>query len=215
MASPREQFDHTLRDGVQALKLIRSDTDIELKSEASQSDAVPSHRVLLEEYRDTIHGVIEGFSVPGAEPEEVFRAGMKSLARLEDLRFLLCNLLEAIKRDDSLQNSLARYQVLGLLSKESEGVDLPEEVRQSEYRSNNGSGRLLRRLWQRLRKAALYVMEIVANAIKVIPKLMSIRPKPSIGLAGPFPTFDLQFELEAESITIHELFHDLAESIEW
>jgi hypothetical protein len=57
------------------------------------------------------------------------------------------------------------------------------------------------------------VMEIAINAIKVIPKLVAIKPKPSIGLSGPFPTFTLQFELEAESITIHELFNDLKAGI--
>jgi hypothetical protein len=56
-------------------------------------------------------------------------------------------------------------------------------------------------------------MELVANAVKVVPNFVSLKPKPSIGLAGPFPTFDLQFDLEAESLTIHELFHDLIGSL--
>ena len=50
---------------------------------------------------------------------------------------------------------------------------------------------------------------LVINAIKVIPKLIALKPKPSIGLAGPFPTFSLAFELEADSITLYELFKDL------
>ena len=52
-------------------------------------------------------------------------------------------------------------------------------------------------------------MELDVNAIKVIPKLVALKPKPSIGLSGPFPTFSLSFDIEAESITLHELFKDL------
>lgn len=121
---------------------------------------------------------------------------------------MLTNLVEAVKRDDSLQNSIARYDFSGLLDY-SVSEALSEKKRESPWPSNLTSGRLLRKLGKRLRTVALTVMEIVANAIKMIPKLVSLKPKPSIGLSGPFPTFSLQFDLEAESITIHELFHEL------
>ena len=142
----------------------------------------------------------------------MLQRGLRALNRVEQFRFLLENLLEAVKRDDSLQNSLSLYGSLGL--HDFPVANLSEEKKQSPWPFNPNSGRLLRKLWDRLRKAALTLMEIVTNAIKVIPKLVSIKPKPSIGLSGPFPTFSLQFDLEAESITIHELFHELKGSLE-
>jgi hypothetical protein len=125
------------------------------------------------------------------------------------------NLLEAVKRDDSLQNSLILYRDLDLLdfTLPPDLTEEPTEAKKSPWPSSWFSGGILRNLWNHLQKVALNVMEIVANAIKVVPKLIAIKPAPSIGLSGAFPTFSLEFDLEAESITIHELFHELTGSL--
>ncbi len=212
MPSSEEMFQHSYRDGLQDLELNQAQNEVDLKAALSQPDESPrAHLILLEQYDKMISAVIKSLTLERPDPDLVLRRGLSALNRVEQFRFLLENLFEAVKRDNSLQNSLIRYGSLGLL--DFTVSDLSEETSQSLWPSNPGSGLLLRNLWDRLRKAALTIMEIVANALKVVPKLVSIKPKPSIGLSGPFPTFSLEFDLEAESITIHELFHELKGSL--
>jgi hypothetical protein len=164
--------------------------------------------VLREEYRKMMDSIIESLKVEKPDPEVVLRKGLVALNRMHQFRWLVENLLEAVKRDDSMNNSLMRFASLGLIDAASSS-NLMEEKRLSPWPFNPGSGRFLSKLWDRLQRVALIVMELLINAIKVIPKLIALKPKPSIGLAGPFPTFSLSFELEADSITLHELFNDL------
>lgn len=213
MPSSEEMFQHSYRDGLQDLELNRAQNEEDLKDALSAAVVLPdAHRILYEQYSKMIRAVIKDLTLEKPDPDLVLQRGLRALNRVEQFRFLLENLLEAVKRDTSLQNSLRLYGSLGL--HDFPVANLSEETRQSPWPFNPNSGRLLRKLWDRLRKAALTLMEIVTNAIKVIPKLVSIKPQPSIGLSGPFPTFSLQFDLEAESITIHELFHELKGSLE-
>jgi hypothetical protein len=210
--SSEESFQHFYRYGLRDLEFDQ----MQARADKEQQQELP-RRILLEEYEKMIGEVIKFLTMAGPDPDPdlVLQNGLNALRRIEHFRFVLGNLLEAVKRDDSLENSLIRYQQLELL-----GFTVPSDLtgekaeeRKSPWRFNPGSGHFLRKLLDRLRKAALTIMEIVANAIKVSSKLISIKPKPSIGLSGPFPTFSLEFDLEAESITIHELFHDLKEGL--
>jgi hypothetical protein len=148
------------------------------------------------------------------DAESLLKNGLRALARIERFRFLLDNLLESVKRDQSLHNSVLLFKTAGLFDSPNVSIDPSEETRNSPWRSNQGSGAFLRKILNRVKQVALTLMELVTNAIKVIPRLVSLKPKPSIGLSGPFPTFSLEFELEAESITIHELFEVLSGSTE-
>lgn len=141
------------------------------------------------------------------DPEVLIWRCVSALNRLEKSHFLMSNLIEAVKRDESLQNVLIRYQHLEIFS--SENGRLTEETRNSPWLSNRGAGALLEILRNGLKKVAFTVMEIFCNALKCIPKFIALRPKPSIGLSGPFPTISLQFDIEAESVTIHELLEGL------
>ncbi len=53
-----------------------------------------------------------------------------------------------------------------------------------------------------LQRVALTVIEIVTNAIKMIPKLVEIKPSLVLGWTGPFPSVSLSFDLEADLISI-------------
>jgi hypothetical protein len=54
-------------------------------------------------------------------------------------------------------------------------------------------------------------MEMVTNAINLIPLLGVIKPKVLVGVTGAFPTFSLQFEAEVDLIALHELFRSLTD----
>jgi hypothetical protein len=127
------------------------------------------------------------------DPKAVFASGVVSLEKIEAFRFVLQNLLEAVKEDRSLQDSLAHYGQIGLL----DGVSSRRaDTRNSPWASNDDAGRFVRGLWKGLKKVALAVMEIMTHAVKAVPRWVAF--KPSIGLAGMFPSFHL--ELDAESV---------------
>jgi hypothetical protein len=207
MPSPKEMFEHLYHDRLQDLKRNRDQNKLDLK-DAQASETPEVHTVILEQYDYLINAVIESLTSTPPAPELVFKNGLCALRRIEQFRFLLDNLLEAVKRDDSLQNSLIRYKDLDLTGF-SLPPDLGEEKRQSPWPSMFGAGRVLKKLLKGLGNAALTVMEMVANAINLIPQLVAIKPKAVIGVTGPFPTFSLQFEVEAEMIGLHELFRAL------
>jgi hypothetical protein len=212
MASPEEQFRHSYYDGIAAVERNQLENEVELKTVAAGAAEPLSKRILLEKYGETSRKVLESLKPQVADAEAVVRGGLKALEHVEELRFLLDNLIEAVKRDDSLHNALKRYQELGLVQ-HSALTEVTEETKNSPWLWNRDAGRFLRGLWQRLRKLALVVMELLVNAIKVVPKFASLKITPSIGVTGPFPTLHLQFGLEAEPVTIHELFHDLFGSL--
>lgn len=110
----------------------------------------------------------------------------------------------------SVQNMLRDYKPLEIISFDVSNLEEESDAnKQSLFKSNYGLGRVIRHLLNRLEKCSLTVMELVAHAIRASSKLVAIKPKPSIGLSGPFPTFSLEFDLEAESISIYELFQEL------
>lgn len=199
-----ENFEHFYRDGLRDLELNRAQNDLDLQP---APDAPPAHLIMCEQYSKMIGDVIRSLSFDRPAPELVFKNGLNSLKRIEEFRFLLDNLLEAVKRDDSLQNSLTRYGELGLI--DFPVSHLAEEKRNSPWPFNRGAGRVLRKLLERLRDAALTVMEMVINAMKQIPHLISLKPKAEIGVSGPFPTFEVQIDIEVEPVTLHELFRAL------
>ena len=203
MATAEEMFTHMYDDALSDLELQRSVEDLD---SPGQEDTAAT-KLLRDEYRGLVDSVAKSLKMEKPDAEIVLRKAFEALNRVERFRWLVENLVEAVKRDDSLNNSVKRYGSLGLI--EGCATTLPDEERESPWPWNPGSGRFLRKLWDKLERVALTVMELVVNAIKVIPKLVALKPKPSIGLSGPFPTFSLSFDIEAESIPLHELFKDL------
>src|SRR5580704_14523513 len=49
------------------------------------------------------------------EPKSVVKAALQGLYRLDALGFVLQNLMEAVKRDESFSETVARYSKLGIL----------------------------------------------------------------------------------------------------
>jgi hypothetical protein len=210
MPSPEEQFRHAYYDSLAALERVQLQNQVD-KAGVSRSDS-PADLVLLDKFDELVGTVVESVKREVAEPEAILKGCMNALEKVEEFRFLLDNVIESVKRDQSLHNTLKQYQEAGLVQHKAL-CDMTDEVRNSPWPWNRDAGPFLRKLWHRLRKVALIVIEIVVNAIQVVPKFASLKLKPSIGIAGAFPTFHLQFELEAEAVTIHELFHDLFDSV--
>jgi hypothetical protein len=216
MPSAEEMFEHLYRDGIRELEWNEAQNEKQLKDLQSTTPPIAGPRldvIMLTQYGNMIRNVINNLKVERPDPQLVFRKGLSALKTIEEFRFILENLLEAVKHGDSLQNTLRRYGSEELKLLEDWGLgEVPEETeKNSPWRSNIGVGTFLRKMWGGLRKAALTVMDLVTEAIALIPQLATVKPKASIGITGPFPTFDLQFEIEGPSFTIHELFQALAQ----
>jgi hypothetical protein len=140
MASPDELFSHAYRDALQALDRNRLANEAELRVAEAADEKTPlpgpraattrAHRVLHEMYDTKIRGVLTTVASgrpdlskqqpdrpepDRPDPETVFGRGLRGLHQIEEFRSILTNLLEAVKRGDSLLNRLVAYRDLGLL----------------------------------------------------------------------------------------------------
>ena len=216
MPIPSSEFSHFYKDCLKDLELHKSQNQNELNNFRSIEGHSLAQLKLYEEYDRVLNDVIWKLSNSNKEreikpdPERAFIAGLSAISIIEHFRFLLDNLLEGAKGGMSVQNMLRDYKPMETISFDVSNLEEESDAnKQSLYKSNYGLGRVIRQLLKRLKKCSLTVMELVAHAIKASSKLVAIKPKPSIGLSGPFPTFSLGFDLEAESMTIYELFQDL------
>jgi hypothetical protein len=166
-------------------------------------DKVPNHaqNVILEDCRSLIGDVVVSLDKPEATPRAVLQLAVSKLGRVEAKSFVLQNLLEALKRGESLQNVPRRYADLGL----SEAPQEPDEEEQLSGKqippSSLNAAWLIRRLQQALADVGVALINMVMNAIKHIPSLAKIKPRPIVGVSGFFPTLALSLDLEASSIS--------------
>jgi hypothetical protein len=188
--------------------------DVKLQQDIDVSEN-QSQRALLDHHQRLLQGIVESLKQEEKlEPASVFQRGLTALSDIEKERFLLENLLEAVKRGESFRNMLERYNTLKLtdyeianLPRESPAPTKPNIQSPVLPSSSIGAGSLLRQLLGRLKKVSLKIMQLLVNALRVIPKFMSI--KPSIGFSGPFPSLSFQLDLQTESRNLYELFQEL------
>ena len=213
-----DDFQHQYRDRLQAMKLNRYEASElrkgldNLKREESPPD-VTARGLLLDEYERLHDTIIKDLSET-SDPQILFERSLRSLDRLERFRFVIDNLLETVKRDDSLNNILQTYYDVGLITRRANDPTLPTEKRVNPWPWNRSAGDFLRKIMRGLKKLALTLFEILVNALKAIPRLAEIEIRPNVGISGPFPTIQFDFDLKAKGITIHELFEALAGSLD-
>src|SRR5688572_8645439 len=76
--------------------------DVKLKQDVDISEN-QSQKALLDQHQKLLNGIVESLKKEEkAEPASVFQKGLTALSDLEKERYLLENLLEAVKRGESL-----------------------------------------------------------------------------------------------------------------
>jgi len=181
----------------------------------TESPTNPTQQKLVEKHQETLKNILNGLKEEKPDPVSVFQKGLAALSNIDKERFVIENLLERVKQGYSLRDTIERYHRLGITDIDVSqipfdsptplaGVDLPE--------SSIEFGKLLQGIVQNLKKVATKIIQLLINAMKVIPKFIGI--KPSIGFSGAFPTLSLQFDLQTESLTIYELFQDLTKGLQ-
>jgi hypothetical protein len=187
---PREEFEHFHRDGLKNLEIEKA----RLAAEQSPLELAP----LDADLRATLISILERLAAAAKfDPEQVFKEALGSLDEVDAKRFLIENLLEAVKHGESITKTMKRYQDLGLLN-------TPPSPNAAET-NPPGLGRSLvtrKSIW---RRAALAVKQIIVNALKSIPKWVEIEPH--VTFLGPLPM--LSFALKGKGMSIQELLETL------
>lgn len=176
--------------------------DRDIDAMRSPPTLIRAQTLLAEHFYEILKSIKQAFGPTDIEPDSLFLKGHEALEKLEAFRFVLDNLLEAVKKGCSLQDTMGHYADLGLL----DGLPpLAADTHNSPWASNAGAGRFITWVGKKLKNAALALMEIMTNALKASPKWFSL--KPSIGFTAAFPTFML--EIDGESVSLRDLFNQL------
>lgn len=189
-------------------------TDIKPPAETAQQSTGPPPEAdlqyaVMDKVQATLHRILASMKEGKPDPESVFQKGLAALADIDRERFVIENLLESVKRGESLAKTLTAYRSLNLTDIEvtkaqsdDSGTPRPSIV---------GAGDTFLQCVKWLKTVATKIIHIIINAMKMTPKFVGI--KPSIGWSGLFPSFSLQFDLEAKSLNLHDLFHGLTEGL--
>ena len=191
-----EDYDHLYGDSLKNLELEVARLERENES--------PAIAPLDEDLKATVKEIGRKLAAArSAQPETAFRAAIGSLEQVDAKRFLVQNLLEAIKRGEAVGATLKKYHDLGLLERKVDAGAVAAVT-------PSGLGRQLLERKGLLKRVALAVQQIAANALRSVPKWVEIEPHVTL---LPFPS--LGFTLKGKGMSIHELYETLrAESQE-
>ena len=184
-----EVFSHMHHAGVNAIKAVRADLP--------RADDSPD-AFLINDLRDFLQQLELGLEEDAQSPIAAAQAAISAFGRAEAKAFVLSNLLEQLKRGDKAPEVLERFQRIGLA--EAPPTPAPSVI---------PTGGIVQRLGRSLAKAGNAILGILINAIKHVPALAKLKIKPIIGFSGVFPTVAVQLDIEADSISIAELFRVL------
>ena len=112
-------------------------------------------------------------------PDAMFRAGLEAMDIVDAKRFVLDNLLEGLKRGEEPNVLIERFQGLGLLGGKSPPAKRAQIDSDADVTADVLKCRGI------LKRTGLATMQIVANAVRSIPKFVEIEP--TISFVGPVP----------------------------
>jgi hypothetical protein len=168
-----------------------------------------SHIEFIRLMRDEIDTIVRDLEKT-EESKSVVKAALQGLHRLDALGFVLQNLMEVVKRDESFRDTVERYSKLGILK--SIQKILPADQKTNPWFSSANVWRLLESVKSQFRKIAFRLISILLNTLKTVPMFVKLKPSPSIGWSGFLPTIALEFELDIEGVALNELIDVLLQS---
>jgi len=190
-----EQFQHFHGDGLKNLELEK----YRLQKERSEVNLLAFDDA-LQSTLDNIQAKLTDKAAQG--PEAVFKETLHSLNEIEAKRFIILNVLEALKKGDKIGDIIRRYGGLGLIpAKDATGPENTTPLQATRALLARKS------IWERVTTA---VAQLAINALKSVPKWVEIEPH--FGFVGPMPM--LSFSLKGKGMNVQELIEILLKSRE-
>jgi len=188
----QEEFEHYHSGGIKNIRLDEG----ELVQARQKTNLGPFDDAL----QQSATRIRETLSAAPSNAEQVFKLAMGSLKEADLNRFVIENVLEALKRGEPCPTVLKRFSELGLPVPQNQAAQTPLQP----ITPFQATMALLERksIWERLTTS---VAQIAVNAIKTVPKWVEIEPE--IGFVGCFPK--LSFHLKAKGMTAYEFFEAL------
>ena len=186
-----DELQHIQRE---ALKTI----ELEARSLTTDQEAPPAGMTeVVGDVREMLNGVVEQISVLSSrDPELLFQHAIGSLSVLDARRFVIENLLEALKRGEDLHKAIHRFKSLGMVG--GEPGDQPTILATPDDARRASS--LLQRLRGACARGATSLVDLGAAALRRVPKWAEIEPQVQV---LPFPA--LSFGLKGKSMDNHDL----------
>jgi hypothetical protein len=191
------------------MKIKEASTQLGVVQPATPGEITnPSHIEFIRLMREEIAKIVQNLENT-EEPKSVVKAALQGLYRLDELGFVLQNLMEAVKRNESFSDTVARYGKQGILPSVQ---PLAADTKTNPWASSAAVWGMLKSVKSQFRKIAFRLINIFLNTLKTVPMFVKLKPSPSIGWSGFLPTIALEFELDIEGVALNELIDVLLES---
>lgn len=195
----KKEFEHFHRSGVKNLELEKA--TLERKRTSGEMHLID------QELLTTLQKIIwELNPETRLRPDVVFPAALRGIDAIDAKRFLLNNLLEALKSGKDLKSILENYKRLGLM----QNIPAPAAPVPAPAAPADASASLLGKEIQErqgiLKRFGLALAQVAVNAFKSIPKWIEIEPQLTL-IGGLIPI--LSFSLKGKGMSIDDLFETL------
>jgi hypothetical protein len=174
----------------------------------------PVLRVIWDDFNDAVVQMREGAEIDLTieSGDTLISHGLRSLAAIERRSFVLSNLMEAFKHDPEDEvdggSAVRSFASLGLVGSSLEAVTLAMSF-PGVKQVKRAWGELIDFLSRKAREVAFAAIQLVENALKLLPKFAKV--KPIVGFSGPLPS--ISFVIEADGVSVDEIFESLRKGI--
>jgi hypothetical protein len=160
----------------------------------------PPQDALQHEQHRFLQGVVdELIQGNGSSPRLVIQKGLEAFSKVEAKAFVIWNILESIKGGKSLSQTLKDYYDLGLTEVN------PEQTPLGLHRPEPKDSVFLVGLLKTFKTVGEIILNLVVSAFRCSAEMVGV--KPSVGVAGWFPT--ISFTFESESVTGKEVWEHI------
>ncbi len=166
----------------------------------SDTKTVSQYEVVLEESMwewatNLVKNTLNFSPSKGATAEEVLEKLMSALSETERKRFVLTNMLEALKKGDSLSSILKHYNAIGLTEINPMALQQPQRPIADDSQEKPAG-----HVWRLLKRVARLCEPMIKAVIMTLRQIAKgkIKIHPVIGMSGLLPTLAVQFDFDAE-----------------
>jgi hypothetical protein len=221
MADSNEEFQRIHQRHVKDLELIGrrigdGSLDADGRTVATNEDELRPRlvRPLEEEIRAFVVELAQQLRL-AKEPAVALKVAMDGMDGLDQKRFLLTNILEALKTGKNLAQTLRQYKKLGLIdiAEPDQGATSPTATptTYTELPFQSGFARACQRIHRGMNQSAAKLSAVSINAVSAIPKLADVEV--GLALCGGIPSLTFTAK-KKDSLGLQDIADILADIVE-